>query len=68
MPATYDLKAVQGQLSLPWTWPWRRCDRAEVRQVGPERRPGPRLTDGMVIAGSSRIAKWAAEQPPLARA
>ncbi len=29
----YEIKVVSGQVSMPWTWPTRRRDRAEVRAL-----------------------------------
>ena len=60
----YEIKAVHGQLSMPWTWPTRRRDRAEVRRLsGKNGVPLLVLDNGRVIAGSSRIARWAKEHP-----
>lgn len=61
---SYEIKEVRGQLSMPWTWLSRRRDRAEVRSLsGQNGVPVLVLADGSVIAGSSRIARWAKEHP-----
>lgn len=62
---SYEIKVVRGQLSMPWTWPARRRDRAEVRRLsGKNGVPILLLDDGAVIAGSSRIADWAKRHAP----
>ncbi len=49
------------------TWISRRRDRVEVRKLsGQNGVPVLVLEDGKFIAGSTRIAAWAAEHPPLA--
>ncbi len=59
---SYEIKVVGGQVSMPWTWPTRRRDRAEVRALsGKNGVPLLVLDDGGVIAGSSQIARWAQE-------
>jgi hypothetical protein len=58
----YEIKVVGGQLSMPWTWPSRKRDRGEVRALsGQNGVPLLVLDDGGVIAGHSRIARWAAD-------
>ena len=59
-----EIRVVGGQLSMPWTWPARRRDRAVVRSLsGRNGVPVLVLDDGTVVAGSRRIAHWAAEHP-----
>ncbi len=59
-----EVKVVGGQISMPWTWPSRRRDRAEVKRLsGRNGVPVLVLPEGQVIAGSRRIARWAAEHP-----
>jgi len=49
---------------MPWTWPGRAAARAEVRELSDQNQvPVLVLDDGEVIAGSGRIARWAAEHP-----
>ena len=61
---SYQIKEVRGQLSMPWTWLSRRRDRAHVRSLsGQNGVPILLLANGSVIAGSSRIARWAKEHP-----
>lgn len=57
----YEIKHVRGYASMPWTWPTRRRDRTEVRELsGQNAVPILVLEDGEVIAGSDRIKRWAA--------
>lgn len=57
----YEIKHVRGYTSMPWTWPTRRRDRAEVRELsGRNAVPILVLDDGEVIAGSDCIKRWAA--------
>lgn len=57
----YEIKHVRGYASMPWTWPTRRRDRTEVRELsGQNAVPILVLEDGEVIAGSDRIRRWAA--------
>jgi glutathione S-transferase len=59
----YETKTVAGYTSSPWTWLRRRRDRAEVKALsGRTSVPILVLDDGEVIAGSRRIARWAAAQ------
>ncbi len=59
---TYEIRQVSGQLSMPWTWPSRRRDRAEIRTLsGQNGVPVLVTAGGEVVAGSRRIARWAAE-------
>ncbi len=61
---SYEIKVVRGQVSMPWTWPTRKRDRAEVRALsGKNGVPLLVLDDGGVIAGSSQIARWAQGHP-----
>lgn len=66
---SYEIKVVGGQISMPWTWPSRRRDRSEVKRLsGRHGVPVLVLSGGEVIAGSRRIARWAAEHPAVAGA
>ncbi len=61
---SYEIKVVRGQLSMPWTWPARRRNRAEVRRIsGQSAVPILVLGDEEVIAGSAKIARWARAHP-----
>ncbi len=60
----YELRTVGGYRMAPWTWGSRDADRAEVRKLsGANEVPILVLDDGEVVAGSSTIARWAAEHP-----
>ncbi len=60
----YDMKIVRGYRMMPWTWASRARDRAEVERLSGQRQvPILVLDSGEVIAGSGRIANWAAENP-----
>ena len=60
----YELKVVGGYRLMPWTWPSRSRDRAEVKRLsGTNEVPILVLDDGEVISGSSHIARWAREHP-----
>lgn len=60
----YELKTVGGYRLMPWTWPSRSEDRAEVKKLsGQEGVPIVVLDDGEVISGSGTIAAWAKENP-----
>jgi hypothetical protein len=60
----YDVERVKGYVSMPWTWPFRRRDRAKVRELsGQNGVPILILDDGEVIAGSNEIKEWAAANP-----
>jgi glutathione S-transferase len=60
----YELKTVKGYRGMPWTWPSREKDRAEVKELsGQTAVPILVLDDGEVISGSGAIAKWAKEHP-----
>ncbi len=59
----YETKQVKGGIGMPWTWPSRARDRAEVEGLSGQRSvPILVLDDGEVIAGSRRIAAWAGAQ------
>lgn len=59
---TYEIREVRGQLSMPWTWPSRRRDRAEIRQLsGQNGVPVLVVAGHEAVAGSRRITCWAAE-------
>jgi glutathione S-transferase len=60
----YELKTVGGYRLMPWTWPSREKDRAEVKKLsGQTGVPILVLDDGEVISGSGEIARWAKEHP-----
>jgi glutaredoxin len=60
----YEVKKVKGGSAMFWTWPSRAKDRAEVKRLsGRQAVPIVVLDDGEVIAGSSKIAKWAKQHP-----
>lgn len=49
---------------MPWTWPSRSRDRAEIRDLsGSDEVPVLVLDEGEVISGSGTIARWARENP-----
>ena len=57
----YEIEHARGYASMPWTWPRRKRDRAEVRALsGKNAVPVLVLRDGEVIAGSAQIKRWAA--------
>jgi glutathione S-transferase len=61
---TYELRVVGSYRLMPWTWGHREDDRAEVRRLsGQNLVPILVMDDGEVIAGSSKIARWAGEHP-----
>ena len=63
----YEVKQVKGGMGMAWTWPSRARDRAEVQELSGQRAvPILVLDDGEVIAGSGKIARWAAEHPASA--
>ncbi|HEX7059984.1 MAG TPA: glutathione S-transferase N-terminal domain-containing protein [Solirubrobacterales bacterium] len=63
----YELKTVSGYRTSPWTWRQRKADRAEVKRLsGTNEVPILMLDDGTVISGSSRITRWARENPSAA--
>ena len=63
----YEFKQVKGGSLMPWTWPSRGRDRAEVERLSGQRAvPILVLDHGDVITGSANIAKWAASNPPAA--
>jgi hypothetical protein len=60
----FEIKAVGGYRLMPWTWPSRARDRAEVKELsGSQNVPIVVLDDGEVISGSGTIAKWAKQHP-----
>lgn len=62
----YELKTVGGYRMMPWTWPARARDRAEIKKLsGQELVPIIVLDDGKVIAGSGEISSWARKNPPV---
>jgi glutathione S-transferase len=65
----YEWRTVRGGKMKLWTWPSRARDRAEIERLSAQRDvPILVLDDGEVIAGSGRIASWAAEHPARAGA
>ena len=63
----YELKVVGGYRLMPWTWPRRTRDRAEVRELsGTDEVPILVLGDGEVVSGSGAIAAWARANPAAA--
>ena len=61
---SYELKTVGGYRLMPWTWPSRSRDRAEIKKIsGQENVPVLVLDDGKVISGSGAIAGWAQANP-----
>ena len=60
----YELKVVGGYRLMPWTWPSRSRDRAEVKRLsGTNEVPILVLEEGEVISGSGEIVRWAREHP-----
>lgn len=60
----YELKTVRGYRLMPWTWPSRSRDRAEVKRLsGTNEVPILVLDEGEVISGSGEIVRWAQEHP-----
>ena len=60
----YEIRTVGGYRLLPWTWPSRARDRAEVKRLsGTNEVPVLVLDDGTVISDSAEIARWAKEHP-----
>jgi len=60
----YEIRTVKGYRMLPWTWPHRSRDRAEIKELsGQENVPVLVLDDGEVISGSGTIADWARANP-----
>jgi len=60
----YEIKTVDGYRLMPWTWKARNASRKEVEELsGTKEVPILVLDDGEVISDSSRIAKWAKENP-----
>lgn len=64
---TYEMKQVKGGSLMPWTWPTRARDRAEIEKLSGQRAvPILVLDDGEVVKGSGAIARWAEENRPQA--
>jgi len=60
----YEIRTVGGYRLLPWTWPARARDRAEIKRLsGTNEVPVLVLDDGTVISDSAAIARWAEENP-----
>jgi glutathione S-transferase len=58
----YEIEKVGGGLGMPWTWPSRAKDRAEVERLSGQRKvPILVLDNGGVVAGSGEIVEWAEE-------
>ena len=65
----YELRTVKGGTGMPWTWPSRARDRAEIERLSGQRSvPILVLDDGTVITGSGTIATWARATAPAASA
>ena len=61
---SYEHKVVGGYRLVPWTWPRRSRDRAEVKRLsGTNEVPVLVLDDGSVVSGSVSIVRWAKEHP-----
>lgn len=61
----YEWRKVKGGSLMPWTWPNRARDRAEVERLSGQRSvPILVLDGGEVIAGSGKIVRWAQEHEP----
>ena len=61
---SYEIRTVKGGSIMPWTWPTRARDRAEIEELSGQRSvPILVLEDGEVIAGSGRIVEWARATP-----
>jgi hypothetical protein len=66
---SYDIEQVGGGSLMPWTWPSRGRDRAEVERLSGQRSvPMLVLDDGEVLTISGAIARWAREHPARAAA
>jgi len=60
----FEIRTVGGYRMMPWTWPRRSRERAEIRELsGTDEVPIVVLEDGEVISGSGTIARWAKEHP-----
>ena len=60
----YETRTVKGGTGMPWTWPSRARDRAEIERLSGQRSvPILVLDDDSVVAGSGRIATWARANP-----
>lgn len=60
---SYEMKTVGGYRLMPWTWPTRARDRAEIERLSGQRQvPILILDDGEVISGSGQIKRWAEQQ------
>ena len=60
----YEIQVVKGYRLMPWKWPSRGSDRAEIKALsGTNEVPVLVLDDGTVISDSSRIVRWAKEHP-----
>ena len=61
---TYSIETVGGYRLMPWTWPSRARDRAEVEELSSQRNvPILVLDDGEVVSGSPAIVAWARTHP-----
>ena len=60
----YEIRTVKGYRLVPWHWPSRAKDRAEIKAMsGTSEVPVLVLDDGEVISDSSNIVRWAKEHP-----
>ena len=63
----YEIRTTGGYRLMPWTWPRRSADRAEVKRLsGTNEVPILVLDDGSVISDSRAIVRWAKEHPASA--
>ena len=61
---SFGTRTVKGGTGMPWTWPTRARDRAEIERLSGQRSvPILVLDDDTVVAGSGRIAAWARANP-----
>jgi len=62
---SYEVKRARGGSLMPWTWPSRARDRAEIERLSGQRgAPILVLDDGEAIVGSGEIVRWAREHEP----
>jgi glutathione S-transferase len=60
----FEIRTVGGYRLMPWTWPRRSRDRAQIRELsGTDEVPIMVLDDGEVISGSGAISRWARQNP-----
>ena len=62
----FEIRTVGGYRLIPWTWPSRSRERAEVKKLsGHNEVPVAVLDDGEVVSGSGPIADWARGNPAV---